>query len=96
MRKSGKPDFRCHPRLWVLTIFKTWMPGTRPGMTVLSENLNGSCSRLRPGSFFHKLFTIPRKVRAMVLCWRWVIDANSGSEISVAANASAFGHGLPP
>jgi hypothetical protein len=29
MRKSGKPGFRCHPRLGGRATLKTWMPGTR-------------------------------------------------------------------
>src|SRR5262249_6728861 len=33
MRKSGKPDFRCHPRLACCHVLKTWMPGIKPGMT---------------------------------------------------------------
>ena len=32
-RKSGKPDFRCHPRLSSLHDAKTWMPATSAGMT---------------------------------------------------------------
>jgi hypothetical protein len=32
MRNSGKPELRCHPRLHSPRD-KTWMPGTRPGMT---------------------------------------------------------------
>jgi hypothetical protein len=34
MRKSGKPDFRCHPRLRFARV-KTWMPATIAGMTEL-------------------------------------------------------------
>src|SRR5437667_212443 len=37
MRNSGKPELRCHPRL-VFTR-KTWMPGTRSGMTGESQTL---------------------------------------------------------
>ena len=34
VRTSGKPEVRCHPRLSVARRSqKTWMPGTRPGMT---------------------------------------------------------------
>ena len=33
MRKSGKPDFRCHPRLACCHVLKAWMPGIKPGMT---------------------------------------------------------------
>src|SRR5437588_348528 len=36
MRKSDKSDFRCHPRLYSEKL-KTWMPGTRPGMTTQSS-----------------------------------------------------------
>src|SRR5262245_45189622 len=32
-RKSGTPDFRCHPRLSLRVCRKTWMAGTRPAMT---------------------------------------------------------------
>ncbi len=32
MRKSGRPDFRCHRRLFRREVVRTWMPGTRPGM----------------------------------------------------------------
>src|SRR6476469_4432843 len=33
IRKSGRPDLRCHPRLWCCNAAKTWMPGIKPGMT---------------------------------------------------------------
>jgi len=32
MRNSGRPEFRCHPRLPSASP-KTWMPGSSPGMT---------------------------------------------------------------
>jgi hypothetical protein len=45
MRKSGKPDFRCHPRLCCCKAAKTWMPATSAGMTVETQCVSTS----RPG-----------------------------------------------
>ena len=49
MRKSGKPDFRCHPRLWCCKASKTWMPGIKPGMTGETHCLSIRHGRACPG-----------------------------------------------
>jgi hypothetical protein len=39
MRKSGKLDFRCQPRLFYRQAMKTWMPATSAGMTMVRQTV---------------------------------------------------------
>ena len=48
IRKSGRPDLRCHPRLCWCWGVKTLMPGTRPGMTVERQCVSPVMAGLSP------------------------------------------------
>src|SRR5262249_24737460 len=50
LRKSGRPDFLCHPRPALLDVVKLWMPATSAGMTCPTEASHGECKTQGEGN----------------------------------------------
>src|SRR6478736_3086180 len=85
VRKSGEPDFRCHPRLYLLLPceLKTWMPGTRPGMTARGTAFQPSWPGLsRPST---SLLLLPRELKT------WM----PGTRPGMTARGTAFQSSWP-
>src|SRR6185503_20404820 len=65
-RNSGRPEFRCHPRLWLRMVAKTWMPATSAGMTEKIQTSGAKETIMNRAALTEKILDIKREKG-----WKW-------------------------